>query len=178
MHKLSTKVKPFLSSLLLTAAVVSSPVWAHEDCTPYTAAFHLEGATPFGPLNGGGIYNIGDLPPQPAQVAAVLKGSANFDPTATVIEIAFSDMVIFAPGADGTLNVLTAIDKAIGTVTSPGVIEAKTRSRITGGVGIYEGVTGKALSTNVTHVDLATGYTVSDITVKGMICGIGEANSD
>jgi hypothetical protein len=175
----STKVKTVISCLLfLSSSVIVSTSWAHDDCTPYTAVFHLEGPSPFGPFNGGGIYNIGDLPPQPAQVSAVLKGSASFDPASPVFEVQFSDMVLFAPGADGSLNVLTAIDKSIGTVTGPGTFEAKTRSRITGGVGLYEGVTGRARSTNVTSVDLTTGYTVSDINVRGRICGIGEAGDN
>ena len=179
MNKLSIKVKPFLSSMIvLSAAAIVPAAWAHKDCTPYTATFHLEGISPFGPLNGGGVYNIGDQPPQPAQVAAVLKGSASFDPTSPVIEVTFSDMVLFAPGADGGLNILTAIDKSIGVATGPGTFEATTKSRITGGVGLYEGVSGKANSTNITSVDLATGYTVSDINVSGKICGIGEAGND
>ena len=179
MNKLSKKVKSFLSSLvLLSAAIIVPASWAHDNCTPYTAVFHLEGTSPFGPLNGGGTYNIGNQPPQQAQVAAVLKGSASFDPASPVVELTFSDMVLFAPGADGSLNVLTAIDRSIGTATGPGTFEATTKSRITGGVGLYEGVTGKARSTNITSVDLATGYTVSDVNVQGTICGIGEDDND
>ena len=179
MNKLSIKTKPIVSSLLLlSAAVVASPSWADNDCAPYTANFHLEGITPFGPFNGGGIYNIGDLPPMPAQVAVVLKDSASFDPTAPVLEIEFSDMVIFAPGVDGSLNILTATDKSVGTVTGPGTFAGKTKSRITGGVGLFEDVSGKATSTNITSVDLNSGYTVSDINVSGKICGIGEASND
>lgn len=175
MKKLSIKEKSFLSSLVLLSTVVIAPAaWA--DCTPYTAAFHLEGPSPFGPFNGGGVYNIGDQPPQLAQVAALLKGSSVFDPTAPTTEISFSDMVLFAPGPDGSLNALTAIDKSVGTATGPGTFTGTTKSRITGGIGIYEGVSGKALSTNVTNVDLTTGYTVSDVTVQGRICGIGQAN--
>ena len=87
-------------------------------------------------------------------------------------------MVLFAPGVDGSLNILTAIDKSIGTATGPGTFEGTTKSRITGGVGLYEGVKGRARSTNVTTVDLATGHTVSDINVRGRICGIGEAGDD
>lgn len=179
MNKLSINAKPLLSSLVLLSTVTMTlSAWAHDECTPYTAAFHLEGPSPFGPLNGGGVYNIGDQPPQPAQVAAVLKGSASFDPTSPTIEVTFSDMVLFAPGPDGSLNVLTAIDKSVGTATGPGTFEATTKSRITGGVGLYEGVSGKARSTNITNVDLNTGYTVSDISVVGKICGIGEAGNE
>jgi len=179
MNKASIKVKSFLSSLVVLSAVIFvSASWAHDDCTPYTAAFRLEGPTPFGPFNGGGIYNIGDQPPQPAQLAAVLKGSASFDPTATVAEITFSSMALFPPGADGSLNVLTGVDRAVGIVTGPGMFEGTTKSRITGGVGLYEGVTGRAISTSITTVDLATGHTVSDINVRGKICGIGEAGDD
>jgi len=177
MNKSSIKAKSFLSGLVLLSTVFMVSVsWAHDNCTPYTAVFHLEGPSPFGPLNGGGIYNIGDQPPQQAQVAAVLKGSSSFDPTSPVIELTFSDMVLFAPGADGSLNILTAVDKSIATATGPGTFEGKTRSHITGGVGLYEGVTGRAHSTHVTSVDLATGYTVSDINVRGKIFGIGEAD--
>ena len=179
MNKASIKSKPLLSSLiLLSAAIIVPTSWAHDDCTPYTAVFHLEGVSPFGPLNGGGIYNIGDQPPQPAQIAVVLKDSASLDPTSPVVELSFSDMVLFAPSADGSLNILTAVDKSVGTATGPGTFEAKTKSRITGGVGLYEGVTGKAYSTNITSVDLTTGYTVSDVSVHGKICGIGESGDD
>ena len=179
MNRISRKEKSVISSLVLLMAVVAGPAsWAHDDCTPYTAVFHLEGVSPYGPLNGGGIYNIGDLPPQPAQIAAVLKGSASLDPNSPVVEITFSDMVLFPPGADGSLNILTAVDRSIGKATGPGTFEATTKSRITGGVGLYEGVTGRALSTNVTSVDLATGYTVSDVNVKGKICGLGAGGSD
>ncbi len=175
MNKRSIKEKSIISSLLLLSVASIVPAsWAQDDCTPYTAVFHLEGVSPFGPLNGGGIYNIGDQPPQSAQVAAVLKGSASLDPASPVTEITFSDMVLFAPGADGSLNILTAVDRSIGTATGPGTFVATTKSRITGGVGLYEGVTGRALSTNVTSVNLATGYTVSDVNVKGKICGIGK----
>ena len=178
MNKLSIKVKSFLSSLvLLSAAIIVPASWAHDNCTPYTAVFHLEGPSPFGPLNGGGIYNIGDQPPQQAQVAAVLKDSATLDPTSPVSEITFSDMVLFAPGADGSLNVLTAVDKSIGTATGPGTFTATTKSRITGGVGLYKDVSGSANSTNITHVNLATGHTVSDVKVQGKICGIGQAGN-
>ena len=179
MNKISIKSSPLLSSLILLSSVIIVPAsWAHNNCTPYTAAFHLEGISPFGPLSGGGIYNIGDQPPQPAQITAVLKGSASIDPMSSVVELSYSDMVMFAPDADGSLNILTAVDKSIGIATGPGTFEAKTRSRITGGVGLYEGVTGRAKSTNITSVDLATGYTVSDINVHGKICGIGEASNN
>lgn len=178
MNKVSVKTQPLLSSLVLLSAVVIAPVaWADNSCTPYTAEFHLEGPSPYGPFNGGGIYNIGDKPPQPAQVAVVLKDSATFDPTSPVLETEFSDMVLFPPGADGSLNILTAIDKSVGTATGPGTFIGTTRSRITGGVGLYEDVSGKAYSTNVTNVDLATGHTVSDVNVTGKICGIGEAGN-
>ncbi len=177
MKTLPTKVKLSLSSLaLLSAAIVSPNAWAHDDCTPYTAELHLEGISPFGPLGGIGTYHIGDQAPQVAQVTAVLKGSASLDPGEPVVEISFSDMVLFPPGTDGTINILTAVDHAVGTTISPGVIEARTKSRITGGVGLYEGVSGKASSTNTTQVDLATGFTKSDIKVHGKLCGIGEAN--
>jgi len=179
MNNSSIKAKSFLSGLiLLSTACIIPASWAHDNCTPYTAVFHLEGPSPFGPLNGGGVYNIGDQPPQQAQVAAVLKGSATFDPTSPVIELTYSDMVLFAPGADGSLNILTAIDRSVAAATGPGTFEGKTKSRITGGVGLYEDVTGKAYSTNATSVDLTTGYTVSDVTVHGRICGIGEAVSN
>ncbi len=179
MNKLSIKVKSFLSILvLLSAAIIVPASWAHDNCTPYTAVFRLEGTSPFGPLNGGGTYTIGDQPPQPAQVAAVLKGSASFDPTSPVIETTFSSMALFAPGADGSLNILTGVDKVIGAATGPGTFEGTTKSRITGGTGLYEGVSGKARSTSITSVDLATGYTVSDINVQGKICGIGEDDDD
>ena len=178
MKRSSIKIKPLISSLLiLSGAIVVPSSWAHDDCTPYTAVFHLEGVSPYGPLNGGGIYYIGDQPPQAAQISAVLKGSASLDPTSPIVELSFSDMVLFAPGADGSLNILTAVDKSVGTATGPGTFEAKTKSRITGGVGLYEGVTGKAQSTNITSVDLTTGYTVSDVNVHGKICGIGEAGN-
>jgi len=178
MYKLLIKVKPFLSPLVVLSAVVIAPAsWAHKDCTPYTAEFRLEGVSPFGPLNGGGLYIIGGQP-QPAQLAAVLKGSATFNPTSPVNEITFSSMALFAPGADGSLNVLTGVDRSIGTATGPGTFEGTTKSRITGGVGLYEGVTGKAHSTSITTVDLATGYTVAEISVSGKICGIGEAGDD
>jgi hypothetical protein len=179
MKILPINVKSFLSWLvLLSAAIVVPASWAHDDCTPYTAVIHLEGTSPFGPLNGGGTYNIGDQPPQLAQVAAVLKGSASFDPASPVAEFTFSDMVLFAPGADGSLNVLTAVDRSIGTATGPGTFEATTKSRITGGVGLYENVTGWAKSTNISSVDLATGHTVVDINVHGKICGIGQAGNN
>jgi hypothetical protein len=182
MNYLSIKEKPYIASLVLLSAVIIVPdSWAHRthhNCTPYTAEFRLEGISPFGPLNGGGTYNIGDQPPQLAQVSAVLKGSASFDPTSPIIEVDFSDMVLFAPGADGSLNILTAIDKGVSSATGPGTFEGRAKSRITGGVGLYEGVTGRARSTNVTTVDLTTGYTVSDISVRGKICGIGEAGND
>lgn len=178
MNKKSITAKPFVTSLVvLSATIFATTSWASNDCAPYTAQFHLEGTSPFGPLNGGGIYNIGDQPPQPGQVAAVLKGSAIFDPTSPVFEVTFSDMVLFPPGVDGSLNVLTAISKSTGVATGPGTFEATTKSRITGGVGLYEDVSGKALSTNITTVDLTTGHTVSDISVSGKICGIGEAGS-
>jgi hypothetical protein len=174
----STKLKTVLSGLVLISSVVSvSATWAHGNCTPYTAELHLEGPSPFGPLNGSGIYNIGDLPPQPAQVSVVLKGSATFDPTAPVFKVKFSDMVLFPPGVDGSLNVLTAVDRAVATVTGPGMFTSKTRSRITGGSGIYQDVTGRVRSTSITTVDLTTGKTVSDISVHGKICGIGEAGN-
>ena len=179
MNKISIKEKSFLSSLVLISAAMIVPAsWAHADCTPYTALLHLEGTSPYGPLNGGGIYYIGNQPPQQAQVAAVLKDSASLDPASTVTELSFSDMVLFAPGAGGSLNILTAVDRSIGTATGPGTFVATTKSRITGGVGLYEGVSGSAISTNNTSVDLATGHTVSDINVKGKICGIGEAGND
>jgi hypothetical protein len=176
MNKSSIKVKSFLSYLvLLSAATIAPASWAQDNCVPYTAAFRLEGPSPFGPLNGGGIYNIGDQPPQPAQLAAVLKGSASFDPTATVVETTFSSMALFPPGADGSLNILTGVDTAVATVTGPGTFESTTKSRVTGGTGLYEDVTGRARSTAITSVDLATGHTVADISVQGTICGIGEA---
>ena len=179
MNKLSKKAKSFLSSLAVLSAVMVVPAsWAQDNCTPYTAVFRLEGSSPFGPLNGGGIYTIGNQPPQPAQVAAVLNGSASFNPASPVNEITFSSMALFAPGADGSLNVLTGVDKSIGTVTGPGTFVSTTKSRITGGVGLYKDVTGKARSTAITSVDLTTGHTVADINVQGMICGIGEAGND
>lgn len=179
MKLLSIKVSSILSYLvLLSMAIIVPASWAHDNCTPYTAEFRLEGTSPFGPLNGGGIYTIGDQPPMPAQLGAVLKGSATFDPTAPVIETTFSSMAVFPPGADGSLNILTGVDKAVGAPTGPGTFESKTRSRITGGTGLYEGVTGRARSTAITSVDLATGYTVTDISVRGKICGIGEAGDD
>jgi len=177
MNKTSIKVKSFLSGLLLLSAVIIIPAsWAHENCTPYTAVFHLEGTSPFGPFNGGATYNIGDQPPQLAQVAAILKGSASFDPASPVVETTLSSMALFAPGADGSLNVLTGVDRVIGTVTGPGTFESTARSRVTGGVGLYEDVTGRAYSTSVSSVDLTTGYTVVDINAHGRICGIGEAD--
>jgi len=179
MNKLPIKVKFILSGLAVLSAAITAPAsWADNNCTPYTAVFRLEGISPFGPLNGGGIYNIGGQAPQLAQIAAVLKDSASFDPASPVVEITFSDMVIFAPGADGSLNILTAVDKATGTATGPGIFESTTKSRITGGVGLYKDVTGKARSTTKTTVDLATGYTVADVNVEGTICGIGEAGND
>lgn len=179
MNKLSKKAKSFLSSLAVLSAVMVVPAsWAQDNCTPYTAVFRLEGSSPFGPLNGGGIYTIGNQPPQPAQVAAVLNGSASFNPASPVNEITFSSMALFAPGADGSLNVLTGVDKSIGTVTGPGTFVSTTKSRITGGVGLYKDVTGKARSTAITSVDLTTGHTVADINVQGVICGIGEAGND
>jgi hypothetical protein len=179
MNKLSIKAESLLLCLaLFSMALVVPASWAHGNCTPYTAVLHLEGNSPFGPLNGSGIYNIGDQPPQPAQVAAVLKDSASFDPTSPVTEITFSDMVLFAPGADGSLNILTAVDRSIGTATGPGTFVSTTKSRITGGVGLYENVTGKAKSTGTSSIDLTTGYTVVDINVQGRICGIGEAGEN
>jgi hypothetical protein len=179
MNNSSAHVKFLLSSLLSASFAAIAPAsWAHDDCTPYTATFRLEGPTPFGPLNGGGTYAIGDLPPQPAQVAAVMKDSASFDPTSPVTEITFSSMALFAPGADGSLNVLTGIDKSIGTVTGPGTFVSNTKSRITGGSGLFEDVTGRAISTATTTVDLTTGHTVADINVQGKICGISEAGED
>lgn len=179
MNKLSIKVKSFLSSLvLLSAAIIVPASWAQDVCTPYTAVLHLEGSSPFGPFNGGGIYNIGNQPPQQAQVAAVLKDSASFDPASPVVKITFSDMVLFAPGANGSLNVLTAVNESIGTATGPGTFKATTKSRITGGVGLYENVTGWAKSTNISSVDLATGHTIADINVQGTICGIGQAGNN
>lgn len=178
MNKFPINTKPLISSLaLLSMAVVSFPSWAHDDCTPYTASFLLEGSSPFGPLNGGGIYNVGDLPPMPAQLGAVLKGSATFDPTSPVAEITFSSMALFAPGADGSLNALTGIDRSIGIAAGPGTFEATTKSRVTGGVGMFEGVSGKANSTSITTVDPTTGYTVAEINVNGKICGMGNTGS-
>lgn len=174
MNKLSIIVKYFLSSLVILSAVIIVPAsWANGGCTPYTASFHLEGTSPFGPLNGGGIYIIGDLPPMPAQLGAVLKGSASFDPTAPVSEFTFSSMALFQPGADGVLSILTGVDNAVGVPTGPGTFEGTTKSRITGGTGMFEGVTGKALSTSSTTVDLTTGFTTTDINVEGKICGLG-----
>jgi len=179
MSTIRIKAKSYISVIvLLSSAIVAPSSWAHDNCTPYTAVFHLEGSNPFGPLNGGGIYNIGDQAPQQAQVSAVLKGSASFNPAASVMEVKYSDMVLFPPGPDGSLNILTAIDKSIASATGPGTFEATTKSRITGGTGLYEDVTGRAFSTNVTSIDLTTGYTVSDVQVKGIICGIGEANNN
>lgn len=173
-HK--TCMKAFLSHLALIVTAGGMPAsWAHDNCTPYTAVFRLEGPSPFGPLNGGGTYQIGDQPPQPAQVAAVLKDSASFDPAATVVETTFSSMALFAPDASGNLNVLTGIDRVIGTVTGPGTFESITRSRITGGTGVFENVSGRAVSTGSSSVDLATRHTVADINVRGRICGMGEA---
>lgn len=179
MNKSSLKAKLILSSLTVVSAAMLAPAsWADTNCTPYTAVFTLEGISPFGPLNGGGVYNIGDQPPQLAQIAAVLKDSATFDPASPEVEISFSDMVLFAPSADGSPNILTAIDKSVGTATGPGTFAATTKSRITGGVGLYKDVTGKARSTTITSVDLTTGYTVANISVEGTICGIGEAGVD
>jgi len=118
--KKSNTVKPLLSCLALLSAVIIVPAsWANGGCTPYTASFHLEGTSPFGPLNGGGIYIIGDLPPMPAQIGAVLKGSASFDPTAPVSESTFSSMALFQPGADGILSILTGVDNAVGVPQGP-----------------------------------------------------------
>ena len=179
MNKSTKNLTTILSSLAVLSTVMVVPAsWAQDHCIPYTAAFHLEGTSPFGPLNGGGIYNIGNQPPQPAQVAAVLNGSASFDPTSPVNEITFSSMALFAPGADGSLNVLTGVDTSIGTATGPGTFVSTTKSRITGGVGLYKDVTGKAHSTSITSVDLSTGHTVADINVQGTICGIGEAGNE
>jgi hypothetical protein len=179
MKKMPFNAVSLLWSLVVASAAVVVPAsWADDDCTPYTAAFHLEGSSPFGPLNGGGVYNIGDQPPQLAQVAAVLNGSAAFDPAAPVNEFTFSSMALFAPGPDGSLNILTGIDRSVGTATGPGTFTGTTRSRITGGVGVYEDVWGRARSTSVTTVDLTTGQTVADINVEGRICGIGEAVND
>ena len=107
-----------------------------------------------------------------------MKGSAIFNPASSVLEVSFSDMVLFPPGADGSINILTAVDKSVGTATGPGTFIGTTKSRITGGVGLYEDVSGKANSTNITSVDLTTGYTVSDVNVTGKICGIGEAGNE
>lgn len=179
MNNIPVQAKPFLSCILLASCALVVPVsWAHDDCTPYTATFRLEGPTPFGPLNGGGMYTIGDLPPQPAQVAAVMKDSASFDPSSPVNEITFASMALFAPGTDGALNALTAVDRSIGTVTGPGTFVSTTKSRITGGSGLFRDVTGRASSTATTTVDLTTGHTVADISVRGKICGIGEAGDD
>ena len=179
MNNSLARTKSLLSSLLLTSFAVIAPAsWANEGCTPYMATFRLEGPAPFGPLNGGGMYTFGDQPPQPAQVAAVLKDSASFDPTSPVAEISFASMALFPPGADGSLNVLTGIDRSIGTATGPGTFVSTTKSRITGGAGMFEGVHGKAISTATSTVDLTTGHTVVDIDVKGSICGIGEGGDD
>jgi hypothetical protein len=176
MKNLPFEVTSLLSCLVVASAAVVAPAsWANDDCTPYTAVLHMEGSSPFGPLNGGGIYNIGNQPPQQAQVAAVLHGSATFDPTSPVNEITFSSMALFAPGPDGSLNILTGVDKAVGTATGPGTFTGTTKSRITGGVGLFKDVGGRARSTSVTSVDLTTGHTVTDINVEGRICGIGEA---
>jgi hypothetical protein len=176
MNKLSIKAKSFFSCLaLLSVAIVAPASWAHDDCTPYTAMIHMEGTSPFGPFNGGATYNIGNQPPQQAQLAAVLKDSASFNPASPVTEITFSSMALFAPGVDGSLNALTGVDRAVGTATGPGTFVSTTKSRITGGAGLYENVTGSAQSTSTSSVNLATGYTVVDINVRGKICGIGQA---
>ncbi len=171
--------KAMLSALVLISAVATVPVSrADNNCTPYTASFRIEGSSPFGPLNGGGIYVVGTQPPTPAQVAAVLHGSAKFDPTAPTSEITFSSMALFAPGPDGVLNILTGIDKSVATAIGPGVFSGTTKSRITGGTGMFQDVGGKANSTSLVTVDLTTGHTVADINVQGRICGIGEAKDD
>lgn len=175
MIKLPT-TKHVITSLFLVSVVGTAPaILAMDYCTPYSAQFTLEGSSPYGPLNGGGVYTIGDQLPQPAQVAAVLNGSAKFDPFSTTNEVTFSSMALFAPGADGSLNILTGIDQAMGSATGPGTFVGETKSRITGGTGQFQDVTGKATSTSSTTVDLATGFTVSTISVDGRICGIGEA---
>lgn len=179
MNKLSIEVKSILTFLVLLSTAVIAPVsWAHDDCTPYTSVLHMEGPSPFGPLNGIGTYNIGDQPPQLAQISSVLKGSGSFDPASSVVEISFASMALFAPDADGGLNALSGVDRVIGTVTGPGMFESDASSRITGGVGLYENVKGKVRSKSTSSVDPTTGYTVVDINARGNICGIGKAGND
>ena len=111
-------------------------------------------------------------------VSGKYDAAINRDSAFAVSEITFSSMAMFAPGADGSLNILTGVDKAIGRITGPGTFESTTKSRITGGSGLYKDVTGRALSTSTTSVNLATGYTVADINVHGKICGIGQAGNN
>lgn len=121
MIRIVTHTKYAAVALAVLATCLAAPtVQANAHCAPYTAVFRLTGPSPCGPMSGSGTYNIGDLPAQSAQIAAVVKGSAVFDPTAPVSAIDFSDMVTFAPGPNGSPNILTAVDRLLRRQPGPG----------------------------------------------------------
>lgn len=166
----------YLKHVLMMIWFMSPAAWANDNCRSWIEQLSVTGPTPFGPFNGAAMVSIGGEAPVSVLAGATLLGSAHFDPANPgPLAQKRAGQLLFPPGANGSIDILTARTDVMGVPTGPGTFAISGRVKFTGGVGRFEQSYGGANLTAVANVDLATGFTQFNATVKGNIC---EGNGD
>ena len=161
------KIKYLAIGLLLA----NTAAWAGNDCQSYYEVLNMSGPTPFGPFNGGASISIGGGAPVSVLASASMLGSASFDPANPgPISQKRAGQLLFPPGANGGINILTAVASANGTPTGPGTLSVTGKVKLTGGVGDFENSFGKAAIEGNAIIDLNTGATQFSAILTGKIC--------
>lgn len=161
------KSKYFAIGLLLT----SSTAWASNDCQTYYEVLNVAGPTVLGPYNGSASISIGDGEPVTVLATATLLGSVSFDPTNPgPLSVKRAGQLLFPPGENGGINIITAIASADGVPTGPGTFSVSGKVKLTGGTGDFEHSFGKARMVGDALIDLNTGATQFSAILTGKIC--------
>lgn len=169
--------KPFLSFITAAVLVVASPLsWGHANCQSYEEQLVASGQTPFGGFNGGASVSFGGNLPEQALATSVILKADDFDPSNPgPILLKRAGSLLFAPGMDGSTNLLTVVIKATGVPTGPTTFAIDGKVRFTGGVGKFEHARGRASFNGDATVDPNTGFTEITASISGKIC---RANGD
>jgi hypothetical protein len=165
-----------LKHLVFTSLLFSTVSWASGGCQSWDEQLMMTGPTPFGPFNGGATVSIGGAAPVSVIAASTLLGSVSFDPANPgPISLKRSGNLLFPPGANGGIDIVTARADVVGVPTGPGTFAISASVKFTGGAGKFEQTYGRAKMNATATTNLATGFTQFNATVQGKIC---EGNGD
>jgi hypothetical protein len=159
-----------LKHLVLASLLFSMVSSAYGGCQSWDEQLMMTGPTPLGPFNGGATVSIGGAAPVSVITASTLLGSVSFDPANPPLSVSRSGNLLFPPGANGSIDMVTARADGVGVPTGPGTFAISASVKFTGGAGKFENTSGKAKMNATATTDLATGFTQFNATVQGKIC--------